>query len=97
MLTQARLKELYYYYPHVGTFRNLKTNKISCAKLKMKVDNQQYYVSHLAWLYVYGELPMNNVAHKNHDLSDNRICNIKKLLPSRALRHAWALQITENH
>ena len=87
-LTQARLKELFYYDRHTGLFIR-KVTKGGQKKgtfsgsdqgegyLRIRVDGKRYLSHHLAWLYIYGELPICEMDHINRDRSDNRIRNLR--------------------
>jgi hypothetical protein len=87
-LTQERLKELLSYDPNTGVFTWLvskgcvKANSVSGTKRKdgyIQIrTNKKLYLSHrLAWLYVYGELPENDLDHINEIKDDNRIVNLR--------------------
>lgn len=41
------------------------------------VFNKRYLAQHLAWLYVHGEWPKDQMDHKNHIRNDNRIDNLR--------------------
>lgn len=88
MLTQAELKAELEYDPLTGVFRWIKpamgrssttltrgTNSFGYDRIQ--VNGERYLVHHLAWLYVYGELPQ-KLDHKNNCKTDNRISNLRK-------------------
>jgi len=91
IITQKRLKEILHYNPETGIF----TWKIRQARSKVSVGdaagcktkgytrikiNGKLYSSHrLAWLYVYGVFPVNQLDHINHARSDNRIENLREV------------------
>lgn len=90
ILTQSRLKELLDYNPDTGIFiwRIHKPpiivgreagNKSPIGYMRINVDVKSYYAHRLAWLYVYGHLPENEIDHINHDRSDNRIANLRSV------------------
>lgn len=87
-LTQERLKELLDYDPETGVFtwlvtnstRNVAGNEAGCradGKVYVGVDGRMYRAHRLAWLYVHGEFPSENLDHVNRDWQDNRIDNLR--------------------
>lgn len=90
ILTQARLKELLHYDPNTGLFKrrvtasnNAKAGSIAGCVSKflgyrlIGVDRKPYYAHRLAWLYVHGTLPPDQIDHINRVKTDNRICNLR--------------------
>ena len=98
MLTVERLKELLNYDSDSGIFmwrvprRGIRLSK-PAGTLDAKgyviifVDGQSYKAHRLAWLYVHGEWPPDQIDHINLIKDDNRIAN---------LRPATNLQNTRN-
>lgn len=99
-LTQKRLKEVLNYDPLTGVFTWFK-NRSSRARaggvagyksngyLKIRIDSGQYYAHRLAWLYIHGYLPENDMDHidriKYHNWIDNlretsRSCNMRNTI-----------------
>ena len=91
MITQERLKELLHYDPETGIFTwQAKANRhgnrsegiqAGCMHHKGYIDiglDGRYYRAHrLAWLYVYGVWPSDQLDHDNRIKSDNRIENLR--------------------
>ena len=90
MLTQAELKEFFHYDPETGVFTRIKRVSGRCrvgdivgspdelGYLRFRVNGKKYRAHRLAWLYVYGSFPENEIDHINHDRSDNRISNLRQ-------------------
>lgn len=87
-LTLEMLKHALDYNPETGVFTW--KNKISCKNVVGEVaggnDNgyvrislyrQKHMAHRLAWFYVHGIWPDEEVDHVNMDRSDNRICNLR--------------------
>lgn len=89
MLTQERLKYLFFYNKRNGVFSRKKqryhkskqNTKVGCfdsnGYVLIGVDNKRYRAHRLAWLYVHGYFPEQIVDHINMDRSDNRIENLR--------------------
>lgn len=88
-LTQKRLKELLDYHPGTGVF-TWRINRGGTAKtgsvagcvlgdeyLQIQIDGKGYYAHRLAWLYVHGEFPPDQLDHINRVRADNRIANLR--------------------
>lgn len=90
MLTQERLKELLDYDPDTGAF-TWKVNRTAGIKvgdiagtnnqgyIMIRVDGKKYSAHRLAWLYVYGCWPTNEIDHINRVRGDNRSCNLREV------------------
>jgi hypothetical protein len=87
-LTQELLKELLSYDPDTGIFTNLTQrgkvkkgavagSKYSNGYIYIEVDYKRYRAHRLAWLYVYGEFPANQIDHINEIKDDNKIVNLR--------------------
>ena len=88
MITQERLQELLHYNPGSGEF----TRRVSRGNSKVGsvagyigegyivigVDDEYYSAHRLAFLYMEGEFPPDQVDHINTVRSDNRWCNIRR-------------------
>lgn len=96
MIDQEKLKEYLAYNKETGLFTrkisvaNNKAKKGSLCgfydkKIKyitIKIESKNYLAHRLAWLYVYGEFPCNQIDHINHNKIDNRICNLRDVTNS---------------
>lgn len=88
-ITQARLKELLHYDPETGVFtwaiarRKCRKGHIAGTMngngyVRIIIDRKKHYAHRLAWLYVTGKLPDDQIDHVNMDKSDNRFCNLRE-------------------
>lgn len=99
MLTQTRLKELLSYDQASGVFTRAKQqggktigsvagSKDGKGYIQITIDKNRYLAHRLAWLYIYGKFPNEEIDHINRNRVDNRICN---------LRVATRLENQQNH
>ena len=98
-LTQKELKVFLHYCPTSGVFtrsitvcnKARKGDKISGKTTKgyirVRIKRTEYYAHRLAWLYVYGEWPKDQIDHINRDKSDNRITNLRDVTCSENNRN----------
>lgn len=89
MITQQRLKELVKYVPETGEFfRGDKKIGYDNGRgyLKASIDNKEYYLHRLAWLYSYGEFP-ELVDHKDQNKSNNKLDNLRSVTNSQNLHN----------
>lgn len=90
MLTQARLKELMTYDPLTGHFVRLPGTDGRGRKPGQKVgsphasgyqstmiDGKNYMVHRLAWLYMTGDFPLEDIDHADGDRSNNIWINLR--------------------
>jgi hypothetical protein len=89
MLNQTELKINLSYDPATGIFtwlKNIKTTGVSAGDIAgtcsqgyqvIKVNGTQYRAHRLAWLYVTGEMPEQQIDHINNHRSDNRFSNLR--------------------
>jgi hypothetical protein len=83
-MTAERLRCLVFYDPKTGLFRRLVRNTNATAGwpdkagyMHLMVDAKTYSAHRLAWLYMTGEWPRNDIDHINGRRSDNRFCNLR--------------------
>ncbi len=86
-MNQSRLKECLNYDPETGVFTWLiatragKGNIANCKDkdgyIRIQLDNTRYFAHKLAWLYVYGEFPSNEMDHIIRIRNDNSIKNLQ--------------------
>lgn len=90
-LTADYLRSILHYSPETGIF----TRKVSTSNrvkvgdvagsqdghgyLNIRVCSRKYQAHRLAWLYVYGEWPEDQLDHINRNRSDNRIANLREV------------------
>lgn len=85
-LTAQRLREVLHYDPLTGAFRWIERKRgrrpiVGCVDhkgyMQVMIDAKSYPMHRLAWLYVYGEWPKDQIDHGNQNKADNRICNLR--------------------
>jgi len=98
-VTQDRLKELVHYDPASGVFTRIKDAGPNAkagtvlGKSKPKgrsrvcIDGKFYLLHRLAFLYMTGAMPENEVDHINRDPSDNRWENLRPATRSENCRN----------
>ena len=89
-MNQKELKKLLHYNEKTGIFTwNVSLNyKIKIGNIAGSINNRgyrqirirgkSYTAHHLAWLYVHGRFPKDQIDHTNHERSDNRILNLRE-------------------
>ena len=88
-LTAERLRDLLDYDPETGIFRcrrgrgrtpagAIAGSPYGKGYLGIKIDYRLYYNHRLAWLYMTGEWPKDQVDHKNRIRDDNRWENLRE-------------------
>lgn len=95
MIRQERLKELLHYCPETGAFtRLIKTsNRIKIGsvagyarpgcRLVISVDGKLYHAHRLAWFWMTGEWPKDQINHINGVRDDNRWDNLREATRSQ--------------
>jgi hypothetical protein len=90
MLTHARLLEIVHYDPETGVFTrltgvgspiNVKPNQDGY--LRAKIDGRTYMLHRIAWFYVTGEWPEQEIDHRNARPADNRFKNLREATASQ--------------
>lgn len=87
-ITQLELKSRLHYNPKTGVFTRISSSSagpkigdiagwLQDGYRKIMVNGKTYFAHRLAWLYVYGEFPENQIDHINHIRNDNRISNLR--------------------
>ena len=85
-ITQKRLKELLIYNEITGEFFSKRTSRSTGHfyqgrrdknYIRVQVDKKVYRAHRLAWLYVYGEHPSDEIDHINGNGLDNSISNLR--------------------
>lgn len=89
-LTAARLRELLSYDPETGIFRRLVSTSRNAKAgdvagglnsegyVRISVDGSSYRAHRLAWLYVHGVWPSDQLDHWNGVRNDNRYKNLRE-------------------
>lgn len=82
MLTQEKLKEILHYNPETGEFvkridRTRVEHKVAKGYLGVSVLKTQYRAHRLAWFYMTGEWPPEQIDHINGVRDDNRWENLR--------------------
>ena len=100
ILTQEELKELLNYDAETGIFtRKVKRRGIGAnvgdvvgsiktdGYVVFKIKGKIYKAHRIAWLYVYGKYPKNEIDHINLIKSDNRIENLREASRSQNMQN----------
>lgn len=82
MLTMERVREIVRYDPLTGIFTRLRGEKVGGCLTNhgyrvIRVDQVLYTEHRLAWFYVHGAWPPNDIDHINGKRADNRIENLR--------------------
>jgi len=88
-LTTDRLREMLTYDPTSGIFvwrlnrRRVRAGDIAGSVnhdgyVRIKVLGAQYFAHRLAWLYMTGEWPIDEIDHKDRKRDNNQWCNLRE-------------------
>ena len=89
-ITQERLKELLSFDPSTGVFvwKATRRGKARAGEVagtfdsygyrQIKIDGKLYLSHRLAWFFLHGRLPVNQIDHINGVRSDNRLVNLRE-------------------
>lgn len=97
-LTSKRLKSVIHYDPKTGIFTWIKSSpgtacgaiagdKTSNGYWRICVDYTRTHAHRLAWLYMTGKFPPNDIDHINGIRTDNRFCNLRAVSRSVNLQN----------
>jgi len=89
MISLEELKNLLSYDPDTGVFhwlkrrrgvrKNLEAGNKNDGYIIIRIFGKNYYAHRLAWFYVTGEWPKEQIDHENKDGFDNRWDNLREL------------------
>jgi Demerecviridae HNH endonuclease len=89
-LTQARLRQLLHYDPKTGVFTRLmdtgggrfKAGTVAgCSNGRYReiwIDGERYSEHRIAWMWMMGSFPREQIDHKNLNKKDNRWTNLRE-------------------
>ncbi len=85
-IDSTRLRAVLEYDPDTGGFTWTKGNKPagylhSSGYVLIRIDGVSYRAHRLAWLYVHGVWPEDQIDHINRTRADNRISNLREATP----------------
>lgn len=101
MITQSLLKEALHYDEATGVFTWMAARGRASAGhvagttclngyIRIKVYGRVLFAHRLAWLYVHGEFPPDQLDHINHNKSDNRLSNLRPATRAQNQKNRFA-------
>lgn len=104
MITQERLKDVLHYDPETGIFTWIKPTSprvkagmtAGCIAaypgrktyILIGLDGTLYQAHRLAWLYIHGSFPLNEIDHIDGSGANNKIINLRDVTASENSRNA---------
>jgi hypothetical protein len=103
ILTQEQLKEILNYNPETGdfTWKKQVSNSVKIGEVagnvsngyrQIKINSKLYRAHRLAWLYLNGSFPINEIDHINHIKDDNRVINLREATRKENLMNVGMLK-----
>jgi hypothetical protein len=106
-LTQSRLRELLRYDPASGLFSWWRmapgrwkpiAGCINTGGYRViRVDGELHYAHRLAWLYIYGQWPEEEIDHKDNDRSNNSLINLRAATHEINMQNALLPRVGRDH
>lgn len=109
VITAEQLRQIAMYQPDTGIF-TWKITRSSVAQAgtefgswdlhgykTVRINRKSYKLHRLAWLYVHGEMPKNDIDHINGIRHDNRICNLRDVTRKTNLENKTKLNTVKKY
>ncbi len=100
LVTQARLQKLFDYDPDTGLFTRRVTmgcgrkgalaGSVTNGYIEIRIDKRRYRAHHLAFFYMEGRWPADQIDHIDEDKSNNRIANLREATNAENARNRGA-------
>jgi len=99
MITRKRLKQIFHYCPETGIFTRLIVvgtrgkvgDSVGCDSGRgyrcIRIDSKTYSSHRLAYLYMTGKFPDDEIDHISGDRTDNRWCNLRAVTRNENLKN----------
>lgn len=109
VITAQELQQIVEYFPESGIFlwKITKGNYVKTGKefgswdlygyKTVRINKKSYKLHRLAWLYVYGKMPANDIDHINGIRHDNRISNLRDVTRQTNLENQTILKRKKKH
>jgi hypothetical protein len=104
VLNEHRLREVLDYDSKSGLFvwkiklsdrrpvGSIAGGKTKCGYTAIRIDGSSYLAHRLAWLYIRGVWPVNQIDHCNGNRLDNQIENLREATPSQNSQNEHAIR-----